>query len=241
MAQLKGQERARYVAKMFGRISQRYDRLNTVMSGGRHYAWRRKATDMVIGNLSGPALDVATGTGDFAFELAERPQITSVVGVDFTPGMLDIANKKARDKNLSSAVDLVAGDAHALPFPDDHFACATVGFGVRNFVDLPRALSEALRVLRPAGRLAVLEIVRSEGKGLWSKLFPVYFKRVTPWIGAAIAGEREAYTYLPESVQGFMSASEVASLMTDAGFVNVTFRKLALGTVAIIVGEKPSD
>ena len=111
---------------------------------------------------------------------------------------------------------------------------------MRNFIDLPKALGEMLRVLVPGGRLAILEIVRSDGNGPWSKLFPFYFRRVTPWLGGALAGDREAYTYLPESVQGFLSAKRLASMMEQAGFSNVAHRKLALGTVAIIVGEKPT-
>lgn len=238
MAQLKGEERARYVARMFDRISRRYDLLNTVMSGGRHYAWRRKAVEMAIGDLSGPALDVATGTGDFMFDLLAKQAVTNVIGLDFTPRMLAIADNKAHRRGESGRIGLVAGDAHKLPLRDDHFICATVGFGVRNFIDLPRALGEIKRVLRPGGRLVILEIVRSEGNGLWSKLFPLCFRYVTPWVGAILAGDREAYTYLPESVQGFLSAEHLASMMEDAGFSDVTYRKLGMGTVAIHVGIK---
>lgn len=237
MAHLKGDERARYVNRMFARIARRYDLLNTVMSGGRHHAWRRMATATGVEGLAGPALDVATGTGDFAIDLARRPEVEHVVGLDFTREMLPLAIEKARRKGLHGRIGHVAGDAHALPFATDRFICATVGFGVRNFIDLPKALSEMKRVVRPGGRVVVLEIVRQEGWGMVSRLFPIYFRYVTPWMGGLLAGDREAYTYLPESVGEFLSADELASRMEDAGLRNVSCHKLAMGTVAIHVGE----
>lgn len=239
LARLRGQERARYVADMFGRISRRYDMLNTVMTAGRHYAWRRMAVNMAVGAYPGPALDIATGTGDFALELARRRNVTSVVGLDFAPEMLLLAAEKARRQGRSAKLSLAAGDAHALPFSNNQFICATVGFGVRNFIDVPKALREMARVVRSGGRVVILEIVRLEGAGLVSKAAPIYFRRVTPRLGALLARDREAYTYLPESVDAFLSARELASLMEDAGLRNVRYRKLALGTVAIHVGEKP--
>ena len=238
MGQLKGRERARYVTRMFARISRRYDLMNTVMTAGRHYAWRGMATDMAIGELSGPALDVAAGTGDFAIDLARKASVSHVVGLDYTREMLSIAATKAERKGLSDRVDLVVGDAHDLPFPDDSFICVTVGFGVRNFVDLPQALGEMVRVVKPGGRVVILEIVRMEDRGLRGKLFPLYFRYVTPWLGVLLAGDREAYTYLPQSVQQFLSANELATMMEAAGLKNVSYRNLALGTTAIHVGEK---
>ena len=223
---------------MFTRISKRYDRLNTIMSGGRHYAWRRRAAGMAIGDLTGQALDVATGTGDFTFDLLGHSQVGSVVGLDFTRAMLPLAIEKTRERGSGDSIEFVAGDAHALPFSDDTFICATVGFGVRNFIDVPLALREMRRVVRPGGRVVILEIVRQDGINPIGKLFPLYFRRVTPWMGALFAGDREAYTYLPESVQGFLSADELAEMMDEAGLVNVRYQQLALGTVAIHVGEK---
>ncbi len=239
MAQLKGDERARYVTEMFARISRRYDLMNSVMSGGRHYAWRHMATEMAVEGLRGRALDVATGTGDFAFDLARRPEVTSVVGLDFTREMMELGLPKAARQGIESSVSFTEGDAHDLPFPDDSFICATVGFGIRNFIDVPRALSEMARVVEPGGRVVSLEIVRQDGKGPISRLARFHFRYITPWIGGTLAGDREAYTYLPQSAQGFMSASELAEAMRDAGLVAVTTRKLALGTVAIHVGLKP--
>ena len=223
---------------MFARISRRYDRLNAIMSAGRHHAWRRIAVDMAVGDLSGPALDVATGTGDFAIDLSRKSQVSDVVGLDFTREMLLLAIQKTRRQGLGATAGYLAGDAHALPFQDDRFICATVGFGVRNFIDMPKALREMTRVVRPGGRVVILEIVRLEGLGPVGRLFPLYFRHVTPWLGAIFGGDREAYTYLPESVQGFLTAGEVAATMRDAGLANVTYRKLALGTVAIHVGDK---
>ena len=238
MAQLRGPERARYVTSMFARISRRYDLLNSVMSGGRHHAWRRKATALAVEGLSGIALDVATGTGDFAFDLARRSEVTSVVGLDFTRDMMTLGVQKGIRQRIGSSVSFTEGDAHDLPFADDSFTCATVGFGIRNFIDVPRALREMARVIEPGGRVVSLEIVRQDGRDPISAMARLHFRYVTPWLGALLAGDREAYTYLPQSAQGFMSADELTDAMTAAGLRVTHCVKLALGTVAIHVGQK---
>ena len=238
MAQLRGNERARYIARMFSRVTSSYDRMNTIMSAGRHHAWRALAVDMAVAGTAGPALDLATGTGDFALELVGRHGVTKVVAVDFSREMLEAAGEKAEQRGSADRIDFISADAHALPFADDSFVCATIGFGVRNFVDLPRALSEVARVVGPGGRIVTLEIVKT-GRGPFGRLFPLCFRYVTPWLGAVLARNREAYTYLPESVQGFLTVDELAALMEDAGLVNIEVRKLALGTVAIYSAQVP--
>lgn len=237
MAHLRGRERARYVAGMFSRIARRYDLLNTVMSAGRHYAWRRRAVWEALGGLRGPALDVAAGTGDFALELARHPGVTRVVGVDLAQPMLDLARRKAARRGVTG-LDLLLADAHALPFPDESFICATVGFGVRNFADVPRALAEMARVVRPGGAVVVLEIVRPDGR-IMGRLFPSYFRRVTPLLGSLLAGDREAYTYLPESVEAFLGAAELAEAMGRAGLRDIRHISFALGSVALLIGQRP--
>lgn len=239
MAHLRGHQRARYVAKMFGRISRRYDLLNTVMTGGRHHVWRRMGAKLAVdGGLQGLALDLATGTGDFALELMRYENVSGVTGLDFSPEMLILAAQKAERQGCRQHLGLAVGDAHALPFADENFICVTVGFGVRNFIDLPVALAEMVRVVKPGGRVVILEIVRLEGRGLRARVLPIYFRFVTPWLGAVLAGDREAYTYLPQSVEGFLSAGELARLMEEAGLLDVGYRSLGLGTVSILVGVK---
>ena len=238
MAHLRGVERARYVTSMFARISPRYDLLNTVMTAGRHHAWRRMAVRMAAGKLSGPALDVATGTGDFALELAREPSVSSVVGLDNTWEMLSLAARKARSRGRATRLSLVSGEAHNLPFPDNRFKCVTVGFGVRNLIDVPEALREMTRVVMPGGKVVVLEIVQTDSRSPLDRFAALCFRYVTPWLGALLAGDREAYTYLPESVRQFLSAAVLASMMREAGLGDIHVRKLALGTVAIIAGHK---
>ena len=230
--------RARYVSSLFGRISARYDLLNAVMSAGRHHSWRRLAVDAALGDIAGPALDIATGTGDLALELARRVQVTSVVGIDFSSPMLEIAVKKAITNGLEDRTCFVLGDAISLPFADSSFVFATVGFGLRNFADLRKSLAEMARVVSLGGRVTVLEIVPVEGSGLVKAATRAWFRHATPLLGAFLAGDREAYTYLPESVAAFPDVVKLAKEMSAAGLHHITVRRLALGTVAVLTGQK---
>jgi demethylmenaquinone methyltransferase/2-methoxy-6-polyprenyl-1,4-benzoquinol methylase len=238
MVQLKGDEKARYVAAMFDHISRRYDLLNTVMSGGMHHLWRRRAAHLATQEGRGDALDVATGTGDFALRLARMPGVARIVGLDFAAKMLPLARAKAQRRGLSHRVQWMLGDALALPFPDRHFLCVTSGFGLRNFSDKEAALAEMLRVLRPGGRVVILDIVPLGGRGIFYRLLRVYFRRVVPWLGRLLAGSKEAYTYLPDSVDSFLTAQQLAAMMESVGLQRVRYEMMGMGTVALHVGEK---
>lgn len=241
MVQLKGDDKARYVAAMFDRIARRYDLLNTVMSFGMHHLWRWQATAAATKGVErGEALDLATGTGDFALELAARPAITGVVGLDFSPQMLALAQKKAKRSRLKRLVQWVQGDALALPFSDSHFACVTSGFGLRNFADMEAGLREMVRVVRPGGRVVILDISPLRGRGPARRFLRLYFSRVVPRVGAFLAKDAEGYTYLPESVENFLDPQDLAQMMERAGLQMVTYRMLGLGAVAIHSGEKPT-
>ena len=238
MAQLKGKERSKYVARMFDRISKRYDSLNTIMTLGRHHGWKKKVVTHAVGNIGGIALDVAAGTGDISFELCKKQEVSSVVALDFSRKMLNVGAMKASNNSLESKFYPVVSDAHSMPFNTDSFICATIGFGVRNFVDLPEALSEIKRVVKPSGKVVVLEIVKPRGK-IMSRVFPLYFCNVTPILGSMFAGEKAAYSYLPESVQGFMTSVELASQMEDCGLEDVSVSQFAFGSMAIVSGTVP--
>ncbi len=238
MVQLKGNDRSAFVASMFGRISRRYDLLNTLMTVGLHYMWRKKAAELATAHVSGDILDVASGTGDFAFDLLKYSNVNIVVGLDFSPEMLDVAIRKSVRLGLDSRFIPVIGDAHILPFPNERFASATVGFGVRNFSDLPKALADIVRVTRRGGKVTVLEIVRPQGR-LASVLFLRYFRWVTPKLGRIFAGDYEAYKYLPESVQNFMSAAQLSEILEGAGLRNLVVDTKGMGSIAIISGERP--
>lgn len=225
------------VRAMFDRIAGVYDLMNGVMTAGLHHKWRRRAADLAALAPGGRVLDVATGTGDLALELAERvaPGGT-VVGADFSERMLELARKKATARG-SSQVELRFEQANALslPYADDEFDAATVGFGARNFSDLRRGLSEMGRVVRPGGRVVVLEITTPTRPPL-STFLEVWFDHIVPALGR-LAGDAEAYRYLPSSVRRFPGPQELAALMWDCGLRSVRYLMTAGGIIALHTGE----
>ena len=214
------------VRSMFDRIAPVYDAMNRVMTAGLDVRWRRIAAAAIV-RPGDRVLDAACGTGDLALA-ARDAGAAEVVGVDFSPRMLERARRK------SPAIEWVQGDILALPFADGSFDTATVGFGIRNVADLEQGLRELRRVLRPGGRLAVLEITTPRGP--LRPFFNVWFERVVPLLGRALPGGR-AYTYLPASVKRFPPAEELAALLSLCGFDEVTFRLLAGSIVALHTGR----
>ena len=239
MAHLRGADKRQYVAEMFARISPRYDLMNSLMTGGLHHRWKRQTAEFTAAGLTGAALDIATGTGDLAFALARRPGIQRVVGVDLLPEMLGIAVRKTDGAGGQRApVAFTVGDALRLPFADAAFVCATAGFSLRNMADVPAAIAEMARVVAPGGRVTTLELTPMP-PGIRAALGRLYFHRLVPLLGQLVAGDRTAYTYLPSSVDYFLTADGLAEVYRRAGLVNVGYRLLGLGGVALHHGEKP--
>jgi demethylmenaquinone methyltransferase/2-methoxy-6-polyprenyl-1,4-benzoquinol methylase len=211
--------------------------MNSVMSAGLHHRWRARTADLAGVSGGAVALDVCCGTGDLALELRRRVGSSGrVVGLDFSAPMLELAQAKSTAQGL--AVEWMQGNALELPFPDESFDAATVGFGVRNVADVPAAIAEMARVVRPGGRVAILEITTPQRPPLkW--FYSVWFDRIVPVLGT-LAGDREAYTYLPSSVRRFPPARELAQLMHAAGLRGVRYVILAGGIVAIHSGTVPA-
>ena len=227
--------KAEAVRAMFTRIARRYDLMNSLMTGGRHHAWRRRLAAAAAGAPAGPALDLATGTADLAIALRARNPGRLIAGADFSDGMLRVARGKL-DAGRVARVPLLAADALALPFRDGAFACVMSAFLLRNLEDLERGLAEMRRVTMRGGRVITLDIVRPAVL-LWGPAFGVYFNRVVPAIGALVAGDRQAYTYLPQSVERFVTPEALARLMVAAGLRDVSFRRFGLGTIALHIGS----
>jgi len=227
-------ERAQAVSAMFNRIARRYDLMNWLMTAGRHHAWRRATAREAVGAPPGAILDLATGTADLAIAVRRLDPARTVVGADFSLGMLREARRKLVDQR-QTRVALTAADALTLPFADGAFSSVASAFLLRNLVDLEDGLREMRRVTRPGGRVIALDIVRV-AMPLWGAVFGVYFHRVVPAIGAVVAGDRQAYTYLPDSVDRFLTARELSAAMQRAGLRDTRFRTFGLGTVALHVG-----
>jgi demethylmenaquinone methyltransferase / 2-methoxy-6-polyprenyl-1,4-benzoquinol methylase len=229
------------VRTMFDGIARVYDVMNSVMTAGLHHRWRERAADLAQLAAGARALDVACGTGDLTLELAGRVGPGGeIVGCDFSEGMLELARAKAAEAGVRAGAPLAPmrfewANALALPYRDDEFAAATVGFGVRNFADLDRGLSELVRVVRPGGRVVILEMTTPRRPPL-STFFRVWFDRVVPLLGR-VAGDGDAFTYLPNSVRRFPGPYELAATMERCGMRNIRYVLTAGGIIAIHVGE----
>ncbi len=221
---------------MFDRIAQRYDRMNTLLSMGLHHRWRRRLV-AALGPLApgDEVLDVATGTADVALEIARLAgQGVRLVGLDPSPGMLAVGRDKVVAAGLKDRVELVEGDAQALPFADDRFAAACISFGIRNVPDRLAGLRELARVTRPGGRVAVLELSEPRG-GLLSPLARLHVHHVVPRLGSWLSGERE-YRYLQESIAAFPPPAQFGALMEEAGLEEVHISAQTLRTAHLYVG-----
>ena len=235
---LEGEEKEAYVEGLFASIASRYDLLNTVMSFGRHRAWRRQAVALAGIETGSTVLDVATGTGDFALDLyrAVGPD-GRVVGVDFCSLLLKLAGENLRGVGVAHPTFLVA-NAERLPFADATFDCATIGFALRNVADVQNTIAEMARVVRSGGRVLSVEITGPDSRVV-RPFWRLYFNRVVPVVGGLLGSAKEAYTYLPESVERFYTRQGLKELMKNCGLIDVWVKSFALGTVSLHVGTKP--
>lgn len=224
------------VQEMFNGIAPKYDLLNHLLSLGIDKAWRRKAMRELERGSKDRVLDVACGTGDFSIE-ALRHGVRQVVGVDISENMLAVAQEKARDKGLEEQLEFLYGDSEQLTFPDENFDAVTVAFGVRNFEHLERGLREMCRVLRPGGRVVILEFSTPDRFPM-KQLYRFYFKHILPRVGGLVSGDRGAYEYLPASVFAFPQGDRFLDIMRACGFRDVRRRPLTFGIATLYTGEK---
>jgi len=236
MEKLTGQARATAVRDIFTRIAPRYDLMNRVMTGGFDRQWRRFVIQKANIPQGGKLLDIATGTGDIAFEALEQVQGITAVGADFVPIMMVIGQKRPGGQKVRWS----AADALNLPFASLGFDAVTHGFLLRNVIDIPRALSEQLRVIKPGGYMVCLDTTPPPAN-LLRPFLMLYLTTIIPLVGTLLTGQRDAYTYLPKSTVGFKTPDVLATMMRDAGFVDVQYKRFMLNTVAIHWGRKPSQ
>ena len=230
MTQLTGRERAAYVQNMFTRIARRYDLMNRLMTGGQDVRWRRQVIQLARLQAESSLLDLGAGTGDLAREaLAQCPQ-ARVVAADFTLEMMRVGQK-------NGALEFSTADALHLPFPALLFDAVISGFLMRNVIDLQQALQEQYRVLKPGGRMVILDTTRPQ-KNLLSPFIWLHMHVIIPALGGLLTGVKEAYRYLPETTEGFVTAEDMAARMKAVGFKNVKYQRFMFGTIAIHWGEK---
>ena len=235
MAHLQGEERAAYVQAMFGRIARRYNLMNRLMTFGQDRRWRRFAVQQAQLPPGGRLLDLATGTGDIAFEALRQVPDVRVVGADFALPMMHVG----QHLHHGDRVGWLGADALALPFPDNTFDAVTSGYLVRNVIDIPRTLHEQLRVLKPGGRLVILDS-SPPPDNLLKPFILIHLKYVIPALGRLVVGRNgaDAYQYLPSSTQAFKTPEDLAAIMREAGVQDVQFRRFMFGTMAVHRGKK---
>ena len=230
-------DKAGMVHGVFTNVASKYDIMNDVMSMGIHRVWKDALMDWLVPRDGQRLLDVAGGTGDVAFRFLGRAPGASATVLDMTESMLIEGQKRAEAAQMAEKLDWIVGDAMALPFEDNTFDRYTISFGIRNVTRIPDALSEAFSVLRPGGRLMVLEFSQLPNDGL-QKLYDLYSFNVIPRMGQLIVGDRDSYQYLVESIRRFPDQETFAQMIRDAGFEQVSFRNLSMGIAALHSGWK---
>ncbi|RYY35410.1 MAG: bifunctional demethylmenaquinone methyltransferase/2-methoxy-6-polyprenyl-1,4-benzoquinol methylase UbiE [Sphingobacteriaceae bacterium] len=225
------------VADMFNNISKTYDFLNHFLSLGIDIIWRKKAINELKQDKPKLILDVATGTGDFAFEALTILKPEKIIGVDISQGMLDIAKQKIAKRGLGDKFEVKLGDSEGLPFNADGFDAVTVAFGVRNFENLEAGMADIFRVLKPGGKVVVLEFSKPKAFPV-KQLYNFYFSYITPGIGKLFSKDSRAYAYLPESVAAFPDGKNFTALMDKVGFKHTKNRPLTFGICSIYTGVK---
>ncbi len=221
------------IQEMFDVIATDYDRLNHIMSLGIDKTWRSRAIKQIAG---AKVLDIACGTGDFSIAIAKKTD-ASVTGLDLSEGMLKVMDEKVRKEGLQDRISTLQGDCENLPFEDCSFDCVTIGFGIRNFEHRETALREILRVLRPDGKLIILELSIPQNPVIrW--FYKLYFSGITPTIGGWISGQKSAYRYLPASVIAFPPKDQWMKTMSDCGFSEVKHKAFTLGICRLYTGRK---
>jgi len=245
------------VAQMFDKIAFRYDFVNRFLSGGIDIYWRRRAIRELIGlrgDVGGTVgnaasrgigsvdaektiLDVATGTADMALMMARYLPASHITGIDISTGMLEIGRQKINRLRLADKITLQTDDSEAIHFPDNHFDAATVAFGVRNFEHLEKGLQEMLRVLKPGGRLVILEFSQPKTPGV-RQVYDLYLRLIAPNVGKMVSSNREAYQYLNDSVKAFPEGESFLRILQTCGYSNPRLRRLSLGICSLYIGEK---
>ena len=224
------------IAAMFNSISGKYDFLNHFLSLGIDILWRKRAVRLLTKHQPQLILDIATGTGDFAIEaLSLKPK--KIIGVDISEGMLSVGREKLIKKNLTDKIELISGDSEVLPFEDNFFDAVIVSFGVRNFENLEKGLSDMLRVLKPGGKVVILEFSKPKSFP-FKQLYKFYFQWILPKIGKLISKNHAAYTYLPDSVQAFPDGDDFLNILDKIGFQKNQCTPLTLGISSIYFGSK---
>ncbi|AEV32498.1 bifunctional demethylmenaquinone methyltransferase/2-methoxy-6-polyprenyl-1,4-benzoquinol methylase UbiE [Owenweeksia hongkongensis] len=224
------------VAQMFDSISQRYDFLNHMLSMNIDKGWRKKVVKIAAAEGPKQILDVATGTGDLAIALT-KAKPDSIMGIDISNGMLEVGRKKIKEKGLTQIITLQQADSEDLPFEDNTFDIVTVAFGVRNFENLEKGMSEIRRVLKPGGKALVLEFSQPTGFP-FKQVYKFYFKNILPTLGKAISKDASAYTYLPESVNAFPYGQKFIDVLENVGFTQNKFQPVTFGVATIYEAVK---
>ena len=224
------------VAEMFDNISPKYDFLNHFLSMGIDIQWRKKVVKLIAKSGAKNILDIATGTGDLAIAMSKiNPE--KITGLDLSAGMLKVGIEKIKERNLDSLIEMIQGDSENLPFQDNTFDAITVSFGVRNFENLGKGLSEIYRVLKPEGTFVILEFSQPQ-KFPMKQLYGFYSKYILPTLGKMISSDSSAYTYLPESVEAFPYGKKLLDILKNTGFINETAKELTFGISTIYHSNK---